>query len=604
MPDAVVSFSQSHCFADLTSTLPVPHRVPDSPQQRERIKARLQLEAARLGRSFSINRHSLESLAQTLLQELGYSDEFVPWAMVLLGSAFWKERITAVPFSRRMLLLPHCMRNSVLCPAPYDAEGLHCRGCGQCRLTDLKTYAESLGYTVLIAEGTPVVMQSILSGKTDAILGVGCLKSLERAFEKLQLAGIPAAAVPLLDADCKDSKVDVSWVREMIDIPYTPPASPPAQEHPELSSAPTWLHLLRQAASLTREFLPKSDLQSESSGSLERTEQAAREFLESGGKYYRPFITLAAFDALTGSLGLRGDGASAVADFPSIVKRTALAIEVFHKASLIHDDIEDDDSFRYGRPTLHRLYGVPTAINLGDYLIGLGYRLMTEHSPELGRESAIVRLDILAKMCEAHTKLCEGQGAELFWRIGRDRTLTPTDSLKIYGRKTSPAFEAALYAGIRWGVFLREEKPESDEKFLSEIAEPISLFARYLGIAFQIKNDLEDWTPDTNNKQIAAQDVLRGRPTILGAFALESHQGEDREFLLKNLGLSPTNAFTERENAEILGRTRELYENAGVFDKARLLIDKYGKRAEEIADKIQHPPLRDLLRHLFEPLGC
>ncbi len=524
--------------------------------------------------------------------------------MVLLGSEFWKERITAVPYARRMLLLPHCMRNSVSCPAPYDAEGLHCRSCGQCELTDLKTYAESLGYTVLIAEGTPVVMQSILSGKTDAILGVGCMKSLERAFDKLQLAGIPAAAVPLLDADCMDSHVDVSWVREMIDIPYIPPASLPVEESQELSSAPTWLHLLRQAASLAEEFLPKNVSQSESSSPLERTEPVAREFLDSGGKYYRPFITLAAFDALTGSRGLRGDGVSAVADFPSIVKRTALAIEVFHKASLIHDDIEDDDSFRYGHPTLHRQYGVPAAINLGDYLVGLGYRLMTEHSPELGRESAIVRLDILAKMSEAHTKLCEGQGAELFWRIGRDRSLTPTDALKIYGLKTSPAFEAALYAGIRWGVFLREEKPKTDEQFLSEIAEPISLFSRYLGIAFQIKNDLDDWTPDTNNKQIAAQDVLRGRPTILGAFALESLGGKDREFLQENLGASQSDDSTPRNDADILERTRELYETAGIFDKARLLIDKYGQRAEEITDKIQHPPLRELLRHLFEPLGC
>ena len=81
---------------------------------------------------------------------------------------------------------------------------------------------------MVIAEGTPIVMKSILSGKTDAILGVGCLKSLERAFDQLQLVGIPAAAVPLLNANCKDSTVDPDWVRELIDIPWTQADKMPA----------------------------------------------------------------------------------------------------------------------------------------------------------------------------------------------------------------------------------------------------------------------------------------------------------------------------------------------------------------------------------------
>ena len=56
--------------------------------------------------------------------------------------------------------------------------------------------------------------------------------------------------------------------------------------------------------------------------------------------------------------------------------RVAMAIEAFHKASLVHDDIQDDDLFRYGRETLHRSEGLGPAINIGDYLIGLGYRLV------------------------------------------------------------------------------------------------------------------------------------------------------------------------------------------------------------------------------------
>ena len=108
-------------------------------------------------------------------------------------------------------------------------------------------------------------------------------------------------------------------------------------------------------------------------------EAIAYDWLAQGGKRSRPFITLAVYDALKGAPGtLSAEGL----DLPDAVRRAALAIETFHKASLVHDDIEDDDTFRYGRATLHRQYGVGTAINVGDYLIGLGYRLV-------GRELSI-----------------------------------------------------------------------------------------------------------------------------------------------------------------------------------------------------------------------
>ena len=67
------------------------------------------------------------------------------------------------------------------------------------------------------------------------------------------------------------------------------------------------------------------------------------------------------------------------------VRRAAISIESFHKASLVHDDIQDGDEFRYGQPTLHIAHGVPTAINVGDYLIGLGYRLVSRDTERAGR---------------------------------------------------------------------------------------------------------------------------------------------------------------------------------------------------------------------------
>ena len=126
------------------------------------------------------------------------------------------------------------------------------------------------------------------------------------------------------------------------------------------------------------------------------TEALAYDFLAKGGKYSRPFITLAVHDAMTGGAGTAQAGAEHLAGLPAAIYRAAMSIETFHKASLVHDDVEDDDAYRYGEETLHRRYGIPTAINVGDYLIGMGYRLVSRESKSLGPETVSDIVDCLA----------------------------------------------------------------------------------------------------------------------------------------------------------------------------------------------------------------
>ncbi len=144
------------------------------------------------------------------------------------------------------------------------------------------------------------------------------------------------------------------------------------------------------------------------------TEALAVDFLGKGGKYSRPFITLASYDAMLGGKATLPNGHEQTKNFSDAVRRAAMSIEMFHKASLVHDDIEDDDGYRYGQPTMHRQYGLSTAINVGDYMIGLGYRLVAREAAALGPEKVS---DILDCLSGAHTRLAEGQGAELLWRI-------------------------------------------------------------------------------------------------------------------------------------------------------------------------------------------
>ncbi len=558
--------------------------VPPSRADRERIRNAATSLAAQLDKSRPLAKDEMQTHARAILATLRLPEGYVGWAMVALGTAFWRDQVTAVPTHRRLLLLPHCLRDAEACPAEYDEFGLRCQDCGACRLSSLREYARQKGYRVLIAEGSPIVMQIILAGHVDAVLGVACLNSLEKALDKILMVGLPSMAVPLLASTCRNTSTDEDWVREMIDTPY--------REGPVETRS--YVHLLRSAVAMFQpdeleRLVPRSrggPSLSEMDGrgleameTLSSTELVAHDFLLKGGKRLRPFITLAAYDAMNGAAGSGPEGARNVAQTPDAVKRVALAMEVFHKASLVHDDVEDDDPFRYGHPTVHRRYGTPVAINVGDYLIGLGYRLIASERESLGAEAVA---DVVVRLGEAHTRLCEGQGAELAWRDGPGRRLTPLEALKIYALKTAPAFEAALYAGLRLAGPARAYR------------QPVARFARHLGVAFQILNDLDDWDGDPANKRHTGTDVLGGRPTVLWALALEGLPAPARDELESLV------AGAAGDGEAMLRRVHRLYEQAGAYEKAAGLVTKHRQRARETADDVQPDPLRHLLHYFVD----
>ena len=365
--------------------------------------------------------------------------------------------------------------------------------------------------------------------------------------------------------------------------------------HDAPSSVPTtYAHLLRAARRLFQpndleQLIPRlrggprlSEVNGQGAAALDpiaATEVIAYDFLAKGGKYSRPFITLAAYDALTGGHCTRPDGADHVASrLSDSVRRAAVSIESFHKASLVHDDIQDGDAFRYGQPTLHIEHGVATAINVGDYLIGLGYRVV---SHDIGQLGADVAADLLNKLADAHTRLSEGQGAELIWRDSRDKRLTPDEALRIYALKTAPAFEAAFYCGLRLAG-------PADH-----YAEMVSQLAKHLGIAFQILNDLQDWRGDDFNKLTLGGDVLGGRPTVLWALALEGLPQDELkqlEYLVAAGDATP----------DVFAMIRRLFHRAGAFDTALRLVDEHRREAERMADQLAPEALCRLAHYLID----
>src|ERR1051325_1975871 len=353
--------------------------IPQTLQQRTHILQTVRNYVAEFNPVPPLPVPELKVHADRVVETLKCDSIYRDYVGVLINNEMWRETLAAVPYERRLLLLPKCLRVESKCPAPFDEFGLLCKQCGLCTIQDLTVEAEKLGYAVLVAEGSAVVMSIIQTGKIDAIVGVSCLSVLEQAFPYMEAAAIPGVAIPLLQDDCIDTTVDLDWVWEYIHL-----TSDDQTRRLDLGALRDEVEFWFTPASLDLVMGPGEG----------ETERIAREWLMRAGKRWRPFLAVSAFQAL------RKDTS---APLPDDIKRIAVAIECFHKASLIHDDIEDNDALRYGEKTLHSEYGTAVALNVGDLLIAAA------------RVSAEQKAQMLLVASLGQRELCCGQGAELCW---------------------------------------------------------------------------------------------------------------------------------------------------------------------------------------------
>jgi geranylgeranyl diphosphate synthase, type II len=539
--------------------------IPESKAQREIIRKGAAEIAARLSRKRPPTKQALFASAEELLKPLGYDQTYIGFAMVLINNEYWREEFAGVPFDKRLFLMPHCLKQAENCTAKMDDVQLHCNNCGLCSIADLNTVGNRMGYNVLVAEGTPIVLKLIATGEVDGILGIACLNVLEKAFDKVLQVGIPSIAIPLLRDTCHNTEVDEDWVLSALGFQKTKPGAKRTRSFVPLLRETT--HYFDPKA--LAEIVPLDRADAIKGDKVAETERISLAWMRKGGKRFRPFVTAAAWQAITDN-----------DEVPLHVKRVAAAMEVFHKASLIHDDIEDDDDFRYGTETLHKSHSVPVALNIGDYLIGRGYKLIADEATAAGIDATA---KILQKMAACHVKLSEGQGAELLWRKGLDKGLTPLECLRLYALKTAPAFEAALYSGVVLGG--------GAGKWDKELAE----FSKHLGVAYQIQNDLKDVEGDAANKVSACGDILKGRPTLLFALALEAASPEERSVLLQAAREGP-------ETKVSLDRLREIYFRHEIPLQAALLADNQRARATKAVESVDHDGLSALFTFLAATL--
>jgi geranylgeranyl pyrophosphate synthase len=307
---------------------------------------------------------------------------------------------------------------------------------------------------------------------------------------------------------------------------------------------------------------------------VSRAEAISWAWLAGSGKRFRPFITLASYAAI----GQPPGGAAETESIPDAVKAVALAMEVLHKASLVHDDIEDEDECRYGALTIHARHGVPLAVNCGDHLVGLGYGLVAAQATALG---AACTCDLLARLAEAHVQLCRGQGAELLLTRER-RCPRPAEVLAVYALKTAPTFVVAMCAGMRMAGPLGDD------------GERVAMFCRHLGVGYQILDDLDDLRLELVKEQPLGQDFLRRRPTVLRALAAEAGADGRLEHLLEHAA--------EFQTADLVEQVRQVYQQSGVLRQARRLVGDCRRRALDMVAAVEAPALGELMLFLLEAI--
>lgn len=417
-------------------------QIPETKELRENLRSLLRVFVSKNPLTPPLLLEDLSANVAKFISENKIDEKYSDWLVVILNNELWRFEFLKIPHARRVLLLPQCLRNSKKCEAGFDEFGLLCKSCGACNITDLQAFADDFGAPSLVSDSTGAVEALIEEGTVSAVLGVSCMNSLEKSFPVALKKGIVGIAIPLLKDGCVDTAVDVDWVKEIF------------SGWKKGFTLPSDAEIQRSA----NEIFTKKNLMEFLGEAKNPTSRIAVEYMQNAGKRWRPRLALAAYCALVKE-----------ENYSPLAKRIALAAECFHKASLIHDDIEDNDEYRDGAEALHKKVGVAQALNVGDFLQGAGYTILSE----CGEFSA----DLVKAAGRAHKILCEGQGAELELAHKGETAPLPL-CLEIYKNKTGAAFGASLeFAAICAGKFL-------------DFSDVINSFSENLGVAYQL---LDEW---------------------------------------------------------------------------------------------------------------
>lgn len=271
-----------------------------------------------------------------------------------------------------------------------------------------------------------------------------------------------------------------------------------------------------------------------------------RYILSLGGKRIRPVLTLMACDIFE-------------ADIEKALP-AAMAVEVFHNFSLIHDDIMDKAPLRRGKQTVHEKWDLNTGILSGDAMLILAYQYFEKYDP-------IVFSELAKLFSKTALEVCEGQQWDIDFETRDDVSIE--QYLKMIEYKTAVLVGAALQMG---GIVAQtSDKNKSD----------IYQFGVNLGIAFQLQDDYLDafGNPETFGKQVGG-DIIENKKTYLYLKAISEGTQQEKEQLSHLYSVNP------RDEQEKIKLIKDIFVSSKADQKTKKAIEDYTQKAFAILDNM------------------
>jgi geranylgeranyl pyrophosphate synthase len=297
------------------------------------------------------------------------------------------------------------------------------------------------------------------------------------------------------------------------------------------------------------------------------------DFLERGGKRWRPALFLLVIEAF-------GEDSKKFLDF-------AIIPEVIHNGTIMVDDVEDDSTFRRGKPCTHKIFGIDIAINAGNAMYFLPLLTLIKNKKGLPQET-------FSKIYEIYTKeminLSLGQAMDIAWHRGLANAdaITEAQYLQMCAYKTGTLARMAA----KMAAVLANADANAVEK--------IGKFAEAVGVAFQIQDDILDLTGDefAERKGGRGQDITEGKRTLMIIHTLEKAEPSDKERLKEILKMYTSN---QKLRDEAIG----IMQKYGSIDYAKQFARNLVEQSWREVDKLLAPSdakekLRAFARYLVE----
>jgi geranylgeranyl diphosphate synthase, type II len=286
--------------------------------------------------------------------------------------------------------------------------------------------------------------------------------------------------------------------------------------------------------------------------------------MKEGGKRLRPILTMVSAGAVGGN--------------PLDALNCAVALEILHNFTLVHDDIMDNSPIRRGRQTIHEKWDPATAILTGDAMIGYAYKLLPNSKQH--KRSDEIREVFTNELIE----VCEGQVLDMMFNDKKNVRMM--DYLQMIDKKTARLIESSAVIGAHIGMASNDELTA------------LKHISRYAGLAFQIQDDLLDMTADQAEfgKKIG-KDIVEGKKTFLIITAMQRVDNNEDMALL--------NEFFEKNGLPFsrVPEIDELFKKYGIYNLAQKEIDFFFESAQKSYSILQKNDHSEMLFWLLEFLN-